>query len=822
MHESNPSMVVSRQEVSGISHEATRTSTRSKDPLRNIIAPRRTAPPPAAKSRRATQLARREWRVDKVLGEVIRSLQVLDAGGERPEYWAKQGPGVNMTKADHGEMDRLRRVCGEFVERHGDALGASTGEERAALVRLCGEGVGYEASRGDVVPFDLSKVSLPATDRAFDLCQAIPELGNWKTWMLHDDEPLLLHETPCYGDPRLSSGRSGLTTLALRLWNLGLVEPVRREGGAGFKMFCVSKGEGMQRLVFDARRVNRLFKAPPSLALGSPRALSYLDLSDDALGGDEVCGFYGDVPVMFYRLQGPPGLSSWLWLDDLDFASFIGAAVSQGADPACFAGFDGLGFTRLPMGFSWAPLLAERSLEFLLDEAGYSSDARLLHGQDTPALRQKRPVAMPYLDDFMGIRCAPGAGEAEAGCRADLERCRGIFRERGLDVHKDGVGQCFESLGVELHLEAGKRRVLPKRDKFSRLLMATKCAAGAKFLSPRQLSKVLGHWAWWLSLQPALFSLLSEVYAFTRPKWGGMMWYHENQDVALAVPEGVRAELRLLCKLAPFVRADLGWPVDSRVSMTDACLVRGAACYSDQSADEVRQMVQTSGSWERAVEPPAKDFCNPAQWKVAAKTKWRREGRIDALEGEALLLGLRHAVRSRTRRRRRVLCFVDNQALLGSLRKGRSSAVRLLHICRRVAAHALFAELRLHYRYVPSALNVADAPSRGKPNAGCQAWQSMTADEMGEAEAECAAAETRRRKRRFDAIESEYEARLAEIDAIFGPTPEQLWREQGLHSCATGGCSVLCPLADHRCLACSRRKRRGTLGSLAGAALGFS
>ena len=557
---SNNNMMFCRQEASGTSSTGMRGPTRSKDPLRNLIAPRRTAPPSATSSRRVTQETRRAWRTEQVLGDLVKSLQVLDAGGQRPNYWVARGPGTAMTKRDHSEMERLRRVSREFVERHGDAIGASTGEQRAALVRLCGEGVGYEASRGDVVPFDSAKVSLPETSRSLDLCTAIPELEDWESWMIRDDAEFELKfaDVSCYNDPALGPGSPELTALALRLWRLGLLKPVHRKGAAGFRMFAVAKGPNEQRLVFDARKVNRQFRAPPKASLGSPRALSCLDLSEVALDGDSVCGFYGDVPCMFYRLQGPSGLSEWLWLEGLDFESFVDLAVAEGGDPSEFAGCDGMGFTRLPMGFSWAPALAERSLEYLLDEAGHGPDALVLHGNDTAALERDRGVVMPYLDDFMGIQRGKDDDAAEEKCRLELERCRSVFVERGLDVHKDGVGQCFESLGVEVHLEAGRRRALPKREKFSTVLKATKCAASAKRLSPRQLLKVIGHWAWWLSLQPVLFSALSEVYAFGRCERDPRR-PDQPSDRLLDVPAGVRQELRMLLKLAPFVRAELSW-----------------------------------------------------------------------------------------------------------------------------------------------------------------------------------------------------------------------------------------------------------------------
>ena len=241
--------------------------------------------------------------------------------------------------------------------------------------------------------------------------------------------------------------------------------------------------------------------------------------------------------------------------------------------------------------------------------------------------------------------------------------------------------------------------------------------------------------------------------------------------------------------------------------MTDACLTQGAACYAKVDGKDVSRLIQTSGSWDRALEPPSREFCDPARWKVSARTKWKREGRIDALEGEGLLLGLRHAVRDPGRRGRRMLSYLDNQALLGSARKGRSSATRLLGVCRRVAALTLFAELRLHYRYVPSKLNVADAPSRGRPAAGCEAWGSMTAAELQASNDECAAALQQKQRRKADEAEQKYQQELAEIDERFEThdTMKRAYARSGLHECSTPRCHSLCSLDDERCGVCGIR-----------------
>ncbi len=91
---------------------------RAKDPLHNLRAPARAAPPASRRSRAQTQVARREWRTDRVLGEMVKGLQ--DLSGCRG-----QGAGCPQTRADRAELERLRSLAGTFVQRQGASFGAN-------------------------------------------------------------------------------------------------------------------------------------------------------------------------------------------------------------------------------------------------------------------------------------------------------------------------------------------------------------------------------------------------------------------------------------------------------------------------------------------------------------------------------------------------------------------------------------------------------------------------------------------------------------------------------------------------------------------------
>jgi hypothetical protein len=62
--------------------------------------------------------------------------------------------------------------------------------------------------------------------------------------------------------------------------------------------------------------------------------------------------------------------------------------------------------------------------------------------------------------------------------------------------------------------------------------------------------------------------------------------------------------------------------------------------------------------------------------------------------------------------RRRLLVLSDSQVAVGALSKGRSSAPTLLRRLRAISASLLAGGVQLSVRWIPSASNPADEPSR--------------------------------------------------------------------------------------------------------------
>ncbi len=682
---------------------------RIRDPLFSLPKVAR-RPPPKCSSRRSEQAERKIWREDRVLQQMISGLHNLHGCGKPGEHsGGKRTSDVHFSgasRADHSELERLRKIVGTHLQRHPEPYSGACESSAAAAYWRLGKS-GYD-ERGELCRTNVGKIALPEVSACFPVSTAVPEFTCWKELMLLDQPVPGYEDTPSYSDPVLAPGSLGLIKLVTRLFKCGLVEPCRRRGQYGVQMFTVVKNSASQRLVFDMRRVNKIFKIPPKAVLGSARALASLDLSDESLGGDFCCGFGGDVPNMFYQISLGKEFGEYVWLEGVPFSTTLRHFVEAGLiSPQCKVewerNFDGFGFVGLPMGFSWAPLLAQKTLEFFLEKAGETFSDRLRHNAAVPIFSRDARVNMGYLDDFVGVARGASSQEAENFCTGRLARVRGVLDDAGLGCHKEQVGSQLIALGVELDLD--NRCARPRLDKFNTLLLATRHLLGRVLVHPKIVARILGHWAWFILLRPEMYSIFQEVYFFVQ--------VHRDETGTVKFPPAVREEFRTAYQLSPLLYADLACGVDREVICTDACPSGGAVCYATKPQGVVSELVRNAESWEDALNAPDEEFFLGEGWKVGAKVNFDRPEDIQGLEARTVVLAVERAVRKRSRRNLKLLVFTDNQSALGAFRKGRSSAWVLLRPCRRVAALSLFAGLRITYRWVPTDRNCADAPSRG-------------------------------------------------------------------------------------------------------------
>ena len=126
-----------------------------------------------------------------------------------------------------------------------------------------------------------------------------------------------------YWDPILSGSAKQRRALLAHLLSIHIVGPhLQQKAPAG--LFFVWKKDGCIRMVIDGRQANLLQRRPPRVYLGSPSALSEVDLSDASvkLGGfGSVTEFHlaladADVRDAYYQFR-VRDLGSWFGLERL-------------------------------------------------------------------------------------------------------------------------------------------------------------------------------------------------------------------------------------------------------------------------------------------------------------------------------------------------------------------------------------------------------------------------------------------------------------------------------------------------------------------------
>lgn len=331
-------------------------------------------------------------------------------------------------------------------------------------------------------------------------------------------------------------------------------------------VFTVVKSDDLEkgrksRIVWDERRTNLRFHAPPKMPLGSSASLSHVDLSVQALGPDfRAVSVTGDLPDWFYRVELPNSLRKFFI-----FEGVSPAKLERRLKDAGYHGFEATGeylcLKVLPMGWSWAPFIAHM-LTLSLVETGLEGarSSRLVDGQPTPALTSYTPIHWSYLDDYGVMQAVNVRRDPELRSAARLQKAvRDAFVAAGVTPHKETLQVGLApTLGVALN-ENAELRILD--EKWRTLLSATRWAAEAPCLTPRQLSSLVGGWVWCFNIFRELLSILSSCYAFI---------HAGDQDQARPLWTSVRQELRALVALSPLAVCALDLPWSEQVIMVDA------------------------------------------------------------------------------------------------------------------------------------------------------------------------------------------------------------------------------------------------------------
>jgi len=462
--------------------------------------------------------------------------------------------------------------------------------------------------------------------------------------------------------------------------------------------------------------------------------LSEVDLVDQDPGEGQFAfeAYAGDIADWFYRIELSEELSE-CFVIDLSREELDELGVSEGW----------LALRNLPMGFSWAPAIAEWCLEDSLADvvcaAGKFADAAVTirHGDPPPAVSELvggKAANWCFLDDFglLGLR----ARRQQAGVPELAAATAEHLRSLGLVVHKEQFELPLQSLGAVVALvwepSRGCWTVIVRLDyaKGWRLYDEVNDIVGRCAASPEEVSHVLGSLTWLFLLLRPLLAVFSDVYEFVNVPPASPAW-----RTRLPLPAAVCAELELAALLLPFCVSDLGKQWHDEVTCVDASPDKGAVVYCHASRREVAAagrlgFARVLGSTASAREAPAagpEPGTLPVEpvglewgpgrhdsqaWHLGIAVVWRHEAHNGALEASAALLGLRRALRACRSWNKRILLLTDSLSTLGALQKGRSSSPAFLLVCRRVCVLSVLTGSQLVLRYVPTWLNCADGPTR--------------------------------------------------------------------------------------------------------------
>ena len=108
--------------------------------------------------------------------------------------------------------------------------------------------------------------------------------------------------------------------------------------------------------------------------------------------------------------------------------------------------------------------------------------------------------------------------------------------------------------------------------------------------------------------------------------------------------------------------------------------------------------------------PPSIDHVR--HWATLVSSPWSAPEHINVLELRSVSTAVRWALSSPHSIGHRLLCLSDSQVVVFAISKGRSSSFELLRRLRYLSSLVLAAGLHLVMRWIPSAANPADQPSR--------------------------------------------------------------------------------------------------------------
>ena len=499
---------------------------------------------------------------------------------------------------------------------------------------------------------------------------------------------------------------------------------LRADCKAGGTVFPISKSSGKQRIIWHGEALSEATVAPPKPpCLASPSSLLWLE----APSGVPFRLTKRDGEAMFDQLRVPGHLIPYLagpsvtradlqaetrWSD----AVFLQASGWPALPPPHQALWPCLAVW--PMGFSWSSYACQSTSLSVAARAGLDEN-HLLCDSRPPPVDTGAALAIAT-DDLAYLSCRGEADALAVGSRLDHALVEaGIQKNASKDVDACVDGTI---IGIDLcdgrHLHAG-------RHKLAAWLCATLCLLGQQKprLSKDGLSALLGipHWAG--QLRRPVYSCLHEVYSHGSSE--------SASDAPCALTSRARGELVVLAGYMLLCQVDLQTQWSTQLVATDASPAFGfgvskveVGAAVAREAGHFAKLADTYVTLDEAAAPQTRKPRRGLQrslgvamneFSTVVSSKAVHLGHAGTLEAVAVNLALRWLARSRRWHACRTPLLCDAQAVLGAVRKGRTSAPSLAREIRRTGALLLAMQCLLFISYIPSEWNPADRPSRGRP-----------------------------------------------------------------------------------------------------------
>eukprot|EP00435_Cladocopium_sp_Y103_P070321 s689_g35.t1 len=609
---------------------------------------------------------------------------------------------------------------------------------------------------GDVVNMDLDVMSLPVMGRSGVSVEEV--LQGRAGQLLRNPEEMMLQDASnwswlseeaskikTYNDPALRDKKFFLRYLK-RLQGAGVLDFSHGARGR-VGSFCVSKKakevngvlQPRQRLILDCRQVNLVFRAPPVTELGSLPAVCDLFIPD----GETLYISGGDIKDCFYACKLPANLRDYFCLSwDVtvgEAIDILGGSYDGQFEHLRLEDTISPCISVFPMGFSWSFYLVQcLQVQACLNSSKQPASSIILDSRPPPPLERRGVVSMPYCDNTHSLSL--DSDVAEQG----KEELSQVLQDWGFELHEEvGATSYFQTLGGIIDGSAGVVKPTPQR--FWNLKMAFKYAAEHP-VSSDLIRRLLGHAMVVLVLNRAGISIFRSLYDFAgRDFKRKFLW------------DSAARECRVFMGLLPLLVGDMRRPWSNTVTCTDASPEGYGICERSLDIDVINNIGLWQERWRYKRAPlehwkprekalgmdPFKDLntaradprafecsdvferneqfeevpfsiLSPQDWDIAMNGSWKFPNEhITLKEGRCLTLAIRRLARSSQHRGKRHLVLTDNLALAFSLGKGRSCDHSMLRINQKIGAILLACNIGLRLRWIPSELNVSDAPSRG-------------------------------------------------------------------------------------------------------------